>query len=257
MNQKVNTVSLILHVSLLTVNTGKIKLSHFSVKEFLLSSHVEEYFSINEKISNSKISRLSIAYLLQFDDDSLALTVATLISMPLALYAAEHWIDHAKSGEMDSTVVQLILCLFTSESAPLKNWIRIYNIDEGGYSDLLMDTSTSKVCSTLYYSSLAGMQEVSDCLLCKGENVNAEGGRLGNALQAASYKGYKGISKLLLENGAEVNAKGGEYGNALQAASFRGGGNVETETSARKWGRSECRGRKIWKCSPSSIIYGC
>jgi hypothetical protein len=102
------------------VNTGVIKLSHFSVKEYLLSTRVEEYFSIDEKTSHSKISELSIAYLLQFDDDSLPLTEAMLDSMPLAQYAAEHWIDHAKSGGMDPTVLQLILRLFTSESAPLK-----------------------------------------------------------------------------------------------------------------------------------------
>ena len=98
------------------MNTDGIKLSHFSVKEYLLSTHVEEYFSIDEKTSHSKISELSIAYLLQFDDDSLPLTWAMLKSMPLALYAAEYWIDHAKSGDLTPSLLQLILCLFISES---------------------------------------------------------------------------------------------------------------------------------------------
>ena len=202
------------------MDTGTIKLSHFFVKEYLLSTRVEEYFSIDEKASHLKISEFSIAYLLQFDDDSLPLTVATLYSMPLAHYAAEHWIGHTKSGGMVPTVLQLILRLFTSGSAPLKNWIRMYNIDLGGYQDLSMDGA--KVCSALYYSSLAGMPEVSDCLLHKGEDANAEGGRFGNPLQAASHEGYEAIVKLLLENGADVNAMGGEYGNALWAASLRG-----------------------------------
>ena len=202
------------------MNTGYIKLSHFSVKEYLLSTRVEEYFRIDEKTSHSKISELSIAYLLQFDDDSLPLSVAMLDSMPLAQYAARSWIDHAKLGGVDPSVLRLILCLFTSESAPLKNWIQIHNIDAEGYENLSMHEG--QVGSALYYSSLAGMQEVSDCLLHRGENANAEGGRLGNALQAASYEGYEAIVKLLLENGAEVNAEGGDYRSALQAASFRG-----------------------------------
>ena len=146
MNLKVNTVSLILHFSLLTVNTGNIKLSHFSVKEYLLSTHVEEFFSITEKTSHLKISEISIAYLLQFDDDSLPLTEAMLDAMPLAQYAAEHWIGHAKYGEIDPTLLQLILCLFTSESASLTNWIRMNNID--GYEDV--STERAEVCSTLY-----------------------------------------------------------------------------------------------------------
>ena len=78
------------------------------------------------------ISKLLITYLLQFDNDSVPLTVAMVEAMPLARYAAEHWIVHAKSGGMVSTVLQLILCLFTSESAPLKNWIQIYDIDDWG-----------------------------------------------------------------------------------------------------------------------------
>ena len=56
-------------------------------------------------------------------------------------------------------------------------------------------------------------------LLEKGADVNAQGGKYGNALQAAafSYEGFRKM-KLLLEKGADVNAQGGKHGNALQAA---------------------------------------
>ena len=103
------------------MNTGIIKLSHFSVKEYLVSTHVVEYFSIDKKASHLKISETSIAHLLQFDDDSLPLTEAMLDSMPLSRYAAEHWISHAKSGGVES-LLQLILHLFAS-GAPFVNWI--------------------------------------------------------------------------------------------------------------------------------------
>jgi ankyrin repeat protein len=36
------------------------------------------------------------------------------------------------------------------------------------------------------------------------------------------YKGYKEIVTLLLDEGADINAQGGKYGNALQAALDRG-----------------------------------
>ena len=49
-------------------------------------------------------------------------------------------------------------------------------------------------------------------LLENGADVNAEGGKYRNALQAALSKGHKEIVKLLLDKGAE-----GE--NAVQAAS--------------------------------------
>ena len=41
-------------------------------------------------------------------------------------------------------------------------------------------------------------------LLDKGAEVNAQGGRFGNALQAALEGGYKKIVQLLLDKGAEV-----------------------------------------------------
>jgi ankyrin repeat protein len=47
-------------------------------------------------------------------------------------------------------------------------------------------------------------------LLDNGAEVSAQGGKYGNALQAASAGGH------------EVNAQGGKYGNALQAASSGG-----------------------------------
>ena len=141
--------------------------------------------------------------------------------MALAWYAAEHWIDHAKSGGVDPAVLRLILRLFISESAPFTKWIRMYN-DYEAYQYSFLSLDRSGVCCALYYSSLVGIQEVSNCLLHKGENANAKGGILGNPLQAASYKGFDVIVKLLLENGAEVNAEGGVYGNALQAASIGG-----------------------------------
>jgi ankyrin repeat protein len=49
-----------------------------------------------------------------------------------------------------------------------------------------------------------------------------QGGRYGNALQAASYRGHEAVVKMLLDKGAEVNAQGGFYSNALQAASSGG-----------------------------------
>ena len=52
-------------------------------------------------------------------------------------------------------------------------------------------------------------------LLENGAEANAEGGRYGNALQAALYMGNEATVKLLLANGAVANAEGGQYVNAL------------------------------------------
>ena len=59
-------------------------------------------------------------------------------------------------------------------------------------------------------------------LIEKGADVNAQGGRHGNALYAASAGDHEAITALLIEKGADVNAQGVYYGNALYAASEGG-----------------------------------
>ena len=54
-------------------------------------------------------------------------------------------------------------------------------------------------------------------LLNKGANVNAQGGRYGNALYAASSGGHDQVVQILLDKEADIN-------KALQVALFRGHG---------------------------------
>ena len=55
-----------------------------------------------------------------------------------------------------------------------------------------------------------GNEAIVKVLLENRAEVNAMGGKYGNALQAASYKGNEAIVKVLLENGAEMNSMGRE-----------------------------------------------
>ncbi|KIL66045.1 hypothetical protein M378DRAFT_10342, partial [Amanita muscaria Koide BX008] len=63
-----------------------------------------------------------------------------------------------------------------------------------------------------------GAKDIVELLLDKGGDVNTQGGKYGNVLQAAIHKGARDIVELLVGKGVDVNAQGGEYGNALQAA---------------------------------------
>jgi ankyrin repeat protein len=44
-------------------------------------------------------------------------------------------------------------------------------------------------------------------------NINAKGGPLGNALQAASARGHEKVVQMLVSRGANVNANRGDYDN--------------------------------------------
>jgi ankyrin repeat protein len=51
---------------------------------------------------------------------------------------------------------------------------------------------------------------VAQLLIEKGADVNAQGGRYGNALQAALGNSHEQVARLLIEMGAHVNIQGGK-----------------------------------------------
>jgi hypothetical protein len=51
------------------------------------------------------------------------------------------------------------------------------------------------------------MKRRSGCWWIEGGDVNAQGGRYGNALQAAALKGDEAVVRLLVDRGADVNAR--------------------------------------------------
>jgi len=68
---------------------------------------------------------------------------------------------------------------------------------------------------SLMYAAKHRHCAIAKLLLNKGANVNTQGRRYSNALQAASFKGHKAVVKLLLNKGANVNTQEGYFGNAL------------------------------------------
>ena len=204
-----------------------IKLSHFSVKEYLISKYIQNHvvkqvrdFSFSEELSHSVISQICLAYLLQFDTSE-PLDINVDASCPLAEYAAQHWIMHAqsgsKTGSQSSVAFALVIKLLSGENTTFVNWVRLCDIDD--YENCNLQKERVEIAKPLYYTSIAGLTEASYALLEMGADVNAQGGNYGNALQAASYGGHKAIAKLLIDKGADVNAQGGEYGNALDRKS--------------------------------------
>ncbi|KAF8512192.1 hypothetical protein JB92DRAFT_2676551, partial [Gautieria morchelliformis] len=201
-----------------TTNQEQVRLAHFSVKEYLVSGHVwggcASIFYFNQHMADTFISETCLAYLLQFDhhqpfyNDGIR-----CLNYPLSQYAAQHWPQHARStGCSSDTLQSLIMALLHSKNTMYTKWIKLHDPDVG------TRFFTDPMGHPLYYTSLTGLEIPSQLLLDSGAEVNAHGGSLGSALQAAASKGYREIVQLLLEWGGDVNAVGGYYGNALQAA---------------------------------------
>ncbi|KAF8490584.1 hypothetical protein JB92DRAFT_2675852, partial [Gautieria morchelliformis] len=198
---------------------GEIRLAHFSVKEYLISEHLQyseaqlSYFHFNEQMAHVFIAKTCLAYLLQFNQDNI-ISQSTIRAYPLSHYAAKYWIFHAQldpAGGND--LYELGMALLEPMSAVYVNWLRLYR----------QYTSEGEARgSPLYYAAEAGLERVCQSMLNHGLEVNAHGGQYGYALEVAALWGHDMMVRLLLEKGADMHAHGGEFGSALQAATYNG-----------------------------------
>lgn len=201
--------------------TSTLKLAHFTIREYLVSENpctgnvTTSFHHFNNRLADTTIATTCLAYLLQFDQFD-CITQNTSTIFPLSTYAALHWIQHATSdAENSDTFRKLIIDLFQPRHAMYGNWLHLCKLN--GWRPPWGRNGT-----LLYYTSLAGLERASQCLLNNGADVNSQGGCHGNPLQAASVNGHERVVRLLLKHGADTNARGGYYGYALQAASVYG-----------------------------------
>jgi ankyrin repeat domain-containing protein 50 len=212
--------------------TSTVRIAHFSVQEYLESERILQHetaiFSVRRLEAHAEIASICLTYLMEP-----ALSSDSEEEYPLALYAAKTWHKHFRDGDQNTHHAEhQALRLFRSSRGEFENWVKIWNVEWYDGSK-----PSGKVPSPVYYVSLLGLDLVLSKLLCENPSGssflalsplgisdldNAQGGRYGNALQAASYEGHEKVVELLLDKGADVNAQGGKYDNALQAASHQG-----------------------------------
>ncbi|RAH67963.1 Pfs, NACHT and ankyrin domain protein, partial [Aspergillus aculeatinus CBS 121060] len=194
----------------------ELQLAHFTVQQYLESERVDGALSLMTVAG--VMTRICLAYLSQVDEGK-SLT-AIKEELPLAMYAAESWIDHARYSETRPDVEKSILKFLLHQSQAYAAWGKLFDLDQPWNGPLWW--ADKKTAPPLYYASLAGLQHTVLGLLGNGAEANADGGAYGNALQAASSVGETHIVRLLLDHGADVNVQGGLYGSPLQAASIKG-----------------------------------
>jgi ankyrin repeat protein len=125
---------------------------------------------------------------------------------PLAKYAAQYWVEHARFEDVASRVMDGIEILFDPDNPYFAAWIGLYDMDRPGYARL-SDLSLPKP-NPLYYSVLCGFYDLVKHLAIKyPQNVNAIYGRYRFPLFAAVKEGHIEVAELLLEHGANINAR--------------------------------------------------
>jgi hypothetical protein len=208
-----------------------VQFSHFSVKEYMTSDrlqasdigHVCDYYVPLEP-AHTLLARACIAVLLQLDEKVDRERVATF---PLAEYASEHWLDHAKFENVQSQIQDALKHLFDPRRPHLRAciWVHYvgfkYIFDGGDYSAAKQPPPLK--ATPLFYAVFCGFTELAKWLITThAEDVNAkcDCGRI--LLHVASREGYVDVVHALLDYGAHVNSQDCNDWMPLHFASDRG-----------------------------------
>ena len=205
---------------------GKIvQFSHFSVKEYLTSDRIANaehvsHFHIHPKLAHTLLTKACLSVLFQLD---YGMDKAKVESFPLAKYAAQSWVDHARFEDVSSCIRDGMDLLFDKDKPHFAIWVRSYNPDE--YSDALFYPACPEQPDAvpLYYAALCGFRGLVERLLtAHPQDLNAEGGDWGSPLNAALGKGHLDIAQYLLDCGADGGNRGNVDRTGLYIASSRG-----------------------------------
>ncbi|KAH8204346.1 hypothetical protein TruAng_001509 [Truncatella angustata] len=212
-----------------------VRITHFSVQEFLEAERILRYqsislFHIRKPQGHTLMAGLCLALLLRPYPTECDTSEKVAEVDPMLAYAAQCWPDHLKQCHSKAYIESQALPLFQVTTHYFGRWAKAWNASRGN------DWPGNQTLTPLYYASLLGLTSVVITVLSQEsvaaesalltqktpKTLNAQGGHYGTALQAASRNGHKEIVELLLEKGAEINIQSGQFETALQAASYIG-----------------------------------
>ena len=202
-----------------------VQFSHFSVKEFLTSARLAtssgdiSRYHIDLGHAHTILAQACMGVLLRSDDRVEESDVGN--SSPLARYAAEHWIVHARDEMVSSCIRKAMEYLFDVDKPYFAAWLELYDIDTDTPSGTPFHMFAIRTGRgfPLYYAVRCGFQDLVKNLVRNDPNqVNATGGYFRAPLIAALGGEHFQTAKFLYENGADVNARMSDGSTPLHIA---------------------------------------
>ena len=201
-----------------------VQFSHFSIKEFLMSSRFVEssrdvsHYHVEPEAAHTILAHACLGVLLQLDD---RVDRDKIKSFPLAEYAARHWVKHARFKCVSSHIQDGMGCLFDADKPHLSAWLWIYNEDRPD-RPMMATTSPEKPDATpLYYAARFGFRDSTARLLTEHpEDVYTKGGSKVTPLHASVDFGHTDVFSLLVEHFPNLDIKGDRGRTPLHLASW-------------------------------------
>jgi hypothetical protein len=196
-----------------------VQFSHFSVKEFLTADRLAEpmrdvsRYHIELEAGHTILAQACIGVLLQLDDH---VDRDKIKDFPLAPYAAEYWVRHAKFGSVSARIKDGMECLFDEDKPHFATWRWIYY-------DMPTIRLEKPTDVPLYHAARLGFRDLAAHLIAEHpEHVNAGDGSADSAIYAATEGGNTDILSLLLEHDVDVDSRDNFGATSLHWASSRG-----------------------------------
>ena len=196
-----------------------VQFSHFSVKEFLMSDRLAEssrevtvsQYHIQLEPAHVILAQACLGVLLQLDDH---INRDNIKDFPLAIYAAQYWVDHARFENVSSLIKGEMECLFDADRPHFAAWLWLYD-QESTFSMLTMSPEKPESVP-LYHAALLGFRDLTAHLLAEHpEDLYAKGGHLMTPLHASASHGYFNVCSLLLDHLPSPDIPTGRYNQTL------------------------------------------
>ena len=144
-------------------------------------------------------------------------------SFPLARYAAQYWVTHARVENVSSRIKDGMECLFDADKRYFATWLWIYNEDRWGLSMSTMYPETPEAVP-LYHAARLGLRDLAEHLITEHpEHVDARGGVEETPMHVAADAGHADVISLLFEYGDDIRDRSTKTGwTPLHRAAERG-----------------------------------
>jgi ankyrin repeat protein len=193
-------------------NSQVIQFSHFSVKEFLASTRfadkcdtISGRYHVSSTPAHTLVAQICLGILLLLDEN---ITQESLKKFPLAIYAGEHWLEHASSPGVSQSVEEAMKRLFDPRKQHLAAWVWIH--EPNPVWRLKQGKRPSRPCQTsICYAVFCGLHTIVNSLATEHpEDLRSQDViDKSTPLHLASREGRLEAARILVEHGADVSAQ--------------------------------------------------
>ena len=205
-----------------------VQFSHFSVKEYLTSDrlqlsqveNIRQYY-IPLEPAHAILARACVTVLLQADEKQ---DKTRLRALPLGSYAIDHWVRHARFGDVASRIEDSLAYLFNPTMPYFKSRILSVGVEDMARADRYdFSFHEPNKVTPLFLAAFCGFNRlVKHLIIAHAPDVNAEGVDRFSALHGASRSGQVDSARILLDSGAHVDARNSFGNTPLHQASWFG-----------------------------------